>query len=259
MYPWGWSAQPAPNQAGLRTLARKFGYFTGYEACQSGEDNCIYMTDGTTDDFAYGELGVAAYTFELGTSFFEDCSYFEANILPQALDALAYAVKVAGKPYQLPAGPDVVRAVVTPALAARGQPLILSADLDDGRTLLGSYFGTEPIQAIAAATYTVDAPGWIAAPSSRAVSGAGAAAGAGVPMQPVGLFDTPRESATADDRHDAAGPRAATRSLCRRRMRRATSGPATAVGVEIGESIYVPYVANGAPGAQLRADDRVKE
>ena len=70
LFPWGWSAQPAPNQAGLRTLARKFGYFTGYEACQSGEDNCIYMTDGTTDDFAYGELGVAAYTFELGTELF---------------------------------------------------------------------------------------------------------------------------------------------------------------------------------------------
>jgi hypothetical protein len=29
------------------------------------------MTDGTTDYFAYGELGVAAFTFELGWCFSE--------------------------------------------------------------------------------------------------------------------------------------------------------------------------------------------
>ncbi|NIV31744.1 MAG: peptidase M14, partial [Anaerolineae bacterium] len=79
----------------LETLGRKFGYFNGYEVCQSGEPGCIYATTGTTDDWAYGELGLAAYTFELGTAFFQGCSYFEGTILPRNLPALLYAFKAA--------------------------------------------------------------------------------------------------------------------------------------------------------------------
>ncbi len=238
LYPWGWSAQPAPNQAGLRTLARKFGYFTGYDACQSGADNCLYMTDGTTDDFSYGELGVPSYTFELGTAFFEDCSDFETNIVSQTIAALTYAVKVAVKPYQLPSGPDVVSATVVPALAGPGQPLILRATLDDGRTAISPYYGTEPIQAIAAATYTLDAPGWITGTAP------------GVAMQPLGLFDTPRESATATI--DTTGWAKGRHTIFVQAADTAGNvGPATAVSVEIGESIYVPYIANeAANGAQ---------
>ena len=54
----------------------------------------LYPTDGTTDDFGYGDLGVASYTFELGTNFFQDCSTFENTILPDNLQALVYAAKV---------------------------------------------------------------------------------------------------------------------------------------------------------------------
>jgi hypothetical protein len=235
LFPWGWRASHAPNDVGLRTLGRKFGYFTGYETCQAGEDNCIYMTDGSTDDFAYGELGVPAYTFELGTNFFESCSNFETHILPQTLDALTYAVKVAVKPYQMPAGPDVVSATVTPALAALGQPVILKVELDDARTLAGSYFGTEPVQAIAAATYTVDAPSW------------SKSAGTGASMRAVGVFDTSRESATASI--DTTGWSMGRHSVFVQAMDAAgNTGPATAVFVEIGLPIYVPYLDTGARG-----------
>jgi hypothetical protein len=232
LFPWGWRAQPSPNDAGLRTLGRKFGYFTGYETCQSGEDYCIYMTDGTTDDFSYGELGVASYTFELGTRFFETCSNFEVEILPQTLAALRYAAKVAVRPYTLAAGPDVVTAAVTPAIVGAGSPLLLTAQLDDSRTLAQSSFGAEPVEAIAGATYTVDAPSW----SAGALPGGSLAA--------VGIFDSARESATASidtqgwavGRHtifveatDAAGH----------------MGPPTAVFVEIGEPVFVPYLDTG--------------
>ena len=71
LYPWGWTNAPTPNGAELRTLGEKFGYLTGYQVCQPGE--CLYSTDGTTDDWAYGELGVAAYTLEIGLTFFEQC------------------------------------------------------------------------------------------------------------------------------------------------------------------------------------------
>jgi hypothetical protein len=232
LFPWGWSGQPAPNDAGLRTLGRKFGYFTGYETCQSGEDNCIYMTDGTTDDFSYGELGVASYTFELGTRFFESCSNFEVNILPRTLDALFYAAKVAVQPYRLPAGPDVVAATVTPAIVAAGGPLVLTAQLDDTRTLAQSFFGSEPVQAIAGATYTVDAPSWRA----------GAAPGAS--LLPLDIFDSPQESAVAAI--DTQGWALGRHTIFVQAADAAGNiGPPTAVFVEIGQPVYVPYLETG--------------
>ena len=48
------------------TLGRKLAYWNGYTPEQAIG---LYPTDGTTTDFVYGELGIAAYTFELGTAF----------------------------------------------------------------------------------------------------------------------------------------------------------------------------------------------
>ncbi|NJN84451.1 MAG: hypothetical protein HC802_20680 [Caldilineaceae bacterium] len=104
LYPWGWQAAPSPNGAQMETLAQKFGYFTNYTVCQAGASGCLYQTDGTTDDWTYGELGVASFTFEIGTTFFQSCSYFEQSILEQNSDALLYAAKAARRPYQTPAG-----------------------------------------------------------------------------------------------------------------------------------------------------------
>jgi murein tripeptide amidase MpaA len=185
LFPWGWSAAPAPNATGLRTLGRKFGYFTNYRACQSGEPGCLYQTDGSSDDFSYGELGIASYTFELGTAFFQDCASFERDILPQTLEALTYAAQVAVQPYRLAAGPDVVTATVQPAAVKAGALVTLTVQIDDSRTLDDPIFGSEPVQPIAGATYTVDAPGWCgtATPAGR--------------LAAVDEFDSPRESASA--------------------------------------------------------------
>jgi carboxypeptidase T len=105
LWSWGFTYDPPPNNTALVTLGRKFAYFNGYEPDQAVG---LYPTDGTTDDFAYGELGLAAYTFELGTTFFQDCSTFENQILPDNLEALVYAAKTARAPYMLPAGPDAL-------------------------------------------------------------------------------------------------------------------------------------------------------
>ena len=168
LFPWGYSDQPAPNNAGLETLGRKFGHFTRYRICQAGEPGCIYRTDGTTDDWAYGELGVPAYTFELGTSFFQSCSTFE-DILAANLPALTYALKVAHRPYQLPSGPDALDVVVEPAAVAQGQPAALRATVDDTR-YFSNGFGSEPTQPIAEARYTLNAPAWISGTSALAMT-----------------------------------------------------------------------------------------
>ncbi|MEZ4706125.1 MAG: M14 family metallopeptidase [Caldilineaceae bacterium] len=160
LYPWGWSDAPAPNRTQLATLGRKFGYFTGYDVCQSGEFGCIYQTDGSTDDWSYGELGIASYTFELGTEFFQSCSYFEEEILTDTLSSLLYAVKVARQPYLMPSGPDTLSVQLSTNIIEAGQSVTLTAQANDTR-FDSNGRGLEPTQTIAAAVYAVDAPAWI--------------------------------------------------------------------------------------------------
>jgi len=69
LWPWGFGNVPTGNDAGMVALGRKFAWYNGYTPQQAIE---LTPTDGTTLDFAYGELGVADYTFELGTAFFQE-------------------------------------------------------------------------------------------------------------------------------------------------------------------------------------------
>ncbi|HMN28370.1 MAG TPA: M14 family zinc carboxypeptidase [Caldilineaceae bacterium] len=184
LYPWGWRATPSPNDRGLKTLAQKFGYYTKYPVCQSGGAGCLYMTDGTTDDWTYGELGVAAYTFELGDAFFESCSAFEQEILPNTLAALRYAAKATRRPYQSPAGPESSQPTATPARILSGTPVAVAALADDTRRT-DNNGGDEPGQAIAAARYSVDSPSWVTGTLTYNMAAAD------------GLFDAPLEAVEA--------------------------------------------------------------
>ena len=155
LWPWGFTTTVAPNGPALQTLGRKFAYFNNYTPQQAFE---LYFTDGTTDDYGYGDLGVASYTFELGTSFFQDCSTFQNTILPNNLQALIYAAKVVRTPYMTPAGPDALSVTATPATVTLGQAVNLTAIINDTR--FNNSNGAEPTQAIAAAEYYVDTPPW---------------------------------------------------------------------------------------------------
>lgn len=159
LFPWGYVGDPAPNNPQLETLARKFGYFTNYETCQSGEPGCIYLTNGTTDDWAYGELGVSAYTFEVGTEFFQSCSYFEGTLLPETFPAMLFAFKSARLPYQNPAGPESLGLALSDDSIPTGGSATLAAVADDTRYDSNGW-GNEPSQAVAAARYSLDLPSW---------------------------------------------------------------------------------------------------
>lgn len=155
LWPWGFTSTPAGNGTALQTLGRKFAYFNGYYPEQAIG---LYPTDGTTDDFAYGELGLAAYTFELGTSFFQACSTFESTILPDNLTALLFAAKISRTPYLTPAGPDSLNPALDNAAVTAGTPVELTATANDTR--FNNQNGTEPIQTIAAANYYINIPPW---------------------------------------------------------------------------------------------------
>ncbi len=158
LYPWGWiDTKTAPNDAQLKTLGRKFGFYNQFEVCQAA--SCYYIASGGTDDYAYGTLGIPGYTFEVGTAFFQDCNTFTNDILPRNLPALKYAFKAARRPYQDPAGPESINVALSSGTITRGTSVTLTARADDTRYFSNGY-GNEPSQNITAARYTIDTPSW---------------------------------------------------------------------------------------------------
>lgn len=137
LWPWGWTDQiRAPNDDQLQAIGVKLASLNRYTPKQS---SLLYPATGTSDDWAYGELGIASFTFEMGTTFFQDCSSFETLIWPDNLKALLYAFKIAAAPYHLAYGPDVLSPLVTPPWGKQGEPLELTALITDqqngGRSL----------------------------------------------------------------------------------------------------------------------------
>ncbi len=169
LWPWGDVNQQAPNGTALRTLGRKFAFFNGYSPQQSIG---LYPTDGTTDGISYGELGVAAYTFELGTRFFQECSTYENTIKPDNLPALIYAAKVVRTPYITPAGPDSLNLSLSNNASnggvAAGTPVTLTATASDTR--FNNSNGTESTQNISAVEYFIDTPPWQSGAVGQALS-----------------------------------------------------------------------------------------
>ncbi len=154
LWPWGWTSTDSPNATQLQTLGRRLAFYNGYTPQQS---NDLYTTDGTTDDWSYGKLGIASFTFEMGTDFFQDCSSFNGTIYPENRDSLLYAFKTARQPYMNPDGPDSINVTAVPGAAEPGELVQLTA-IADGTRFGGS---GEPIHTITEARYSIDNPSWI--------------------------------------------------------------------------------------------------
>ncbi len=161
LWPWGDSSQVAPNGIAMQTLGRKFAFFNGYTPQQSIG---LYPTDGTSDNISYGELGVAAFTFELGTSFFQGCSTYENTIVTDNLPALIYAAKVVRQPYITPSGPDITNLTLNgnsgSSTIAPGETGTIAATATDTR--FSNSNGSESTQNITASEYYIDTPPWAA-------------------------------------------------------------------------------------------------
>jgi hypothetical protein len=176
LFPWeGLAAgnqNNAPNHDGLAILGRRFGFETGYAV---GRWQLLGPAGGTMVDYAYGEFGVAAYTFEVGDTFTQSCSSFESNVWPVNREALKLAAKAARRPYLEPAGPTI-----TALSASLDQGAIrLVGNADDGRYFRGGV--TEPpaqdpvsdvveIRVALGAPEDTGAPAFAFAPATPAVS-----------------------------------------------------------------------------------------
>jgi carboxypeptidase T len=115
LWPNGHTQQPTANDQAFVALGNKFAWFNQYSPQQSIG---LYPTDGTSDNVSYGELGVAAFTFELGNSFFEPCRNYESRIKRDNLKALIYAAKAVAAPYKLGFGPEVTNIILNQQITA---------------------------------------------------------------------------------------------------------------------------------------------
>ncbi len=169
LWPWGNSTAPAPNKVDLKAIGDKFASYNSYLSCQP--TLCLYLTSGAVDDWAYGELGIPAFTFEIGDQFMPPYSEIDGRQWPDNRPALIYAAKIAGSPYATVRGPDVVN----PIVAGEPPQQIITATIDDSRT--GN-------NAIIAAAYSIDVPVW----EENAIL---------IPLQPAdGAFDSAVEAVT---------------------------------------------------------------
>jgi carboxypeptidase T len=159
LFPFGYanSAGQAPNHDQLMTLARRMSFFTGYRPEQSNAS--LGGADGASDDNAYGTLGVAAYTIELGEGgFYSSCDAFENTIYPDNLPALIYAAKASRMPYTIASGPDVIDLPGNPIQVAVGGTIAISGTATDLR--FNASNGTEATQNISAVNAYLAVPSW---------------------------------------------------------------------------------------------------
>jgi len=225
LWPWGHTYAEAPNAVELARLGERFAAANGYVAKQA---SLLYPASGTTDDFVYGELGVPAYTFEIGSSvdgFYPACERYEDLVRPN-LDALLYAAKVARAPYQLPAGPDALHVVARGMSLDSQLALTITAQIDAGLV------GTDV--AITDAEVYYDVPPW--------------EGGQPTPLPAVdGAFDSAVERVTGTLTVTSAGDLGVTsRPLVFVRGRDGSGawGPVSAAFVDttVTTTLYFPYV-----------------
>jgi hypothetical protein len=236
----------APNQEELRQLGLKFGYFTGVDgqAYNVGSGDELYETDGTTDAWVYETFGVAAFTPELGTAFFQDVEYFEGVIVPEFTPAMYYGVKAAQAPYRMPFAPDTTDVALDAPATYGGQAITVTAVADSTRydDGLGEFddADAEPsplpdFPEIAGARYSIDAPSWVEGAETFA-------------MEAVdGTFDGIEEAITATVDTTGLAPGRHT-LFVESRAADGTYGAPTAVFFEVLEGEATEIVLTGGDG-----------
>jgi hypothetical protein len=137
----------------------------------------LYPVDGGSIDWAYGELGMAAFSTELGGQDFlpayscidnPGCGSSQ-GIWPENRQMLLYQAKIARTPYLTSHGPDANTVITNPPSVPQGVPSQLTASINF------AWSNNAFSQNVGAAEYYIDTPPW--------------AGGTAIPMN--GTFNSP--------------------------------------------------------------------
>jgi hypothetical protein len=185
LIPWGWTSTRMPNFAETNNIAAhmaaKNAGGNGYPYGSIIEQ--LYVVDGGSIDWTYGELGMASFSTELsGGSFLPSYSCIDnpgcgssLGIWPENQGMLLYLAKIARTPYLTSHGPDANTVVTNPASVPQGTPSQLTA------TINFAWSNNAFSQNVGAAEYYIDTPPW--------------AGGTAIPM--MGTFNSPTVAVNA--------------------------------------------------------------
>src|SRR5215510_10105227 len=185
LFSWGWTTTQMPNFAETNNIA---AHMTAPNAGGNGYPygsiiEELYTVDGGAIDWAYGELGMAAFSTELsGGDFLPSYSCIDnpgcgssLGIWPENQGMLLYLAKIARTPYLTSHGPDANTVVTNPESVPQGVPSQLTASINF------SWSNNAFIQNVGAAEYYIDTPPW--------------AGGTAIPMN--GTFNSPTVAVAA--------------------------------------------------------------
>lgn len=172
LFPYG-DSRHTPNDAGLRSMGFRMSHYNGYE---TGEpDEILYQVSGSTDDFAYEQLGIASFTYEIGPGS-GNCSGFHPPYTCQDMfwalndDALLYGVAAARQPYTMALGPTLTGATATPSGANRAVVAATANDAAYGQNGVGR---PSAQNVVAGRVFLGGAPGAGGQPKAMTVVGSG--------------------------------------------------------------------------------------
>jgi hypothetical protein len=179
LFSWGWTTTQMPNFAETNNIAAHMAASNaggnGYPYGSIIDE--LYTVDGGAIDWAYGELGMAAFSTELGGDDFlipyscidnPGCGSSQ-GLWPENQGMLLYMAKIARTPYLTSHGPDANTVVTNPESVAQGAPSQLTASINF------AWSGNAFSQNVGAAEYYIDTPPW--------------AGGTAIPMD--GTFNSP--------------------------------------------------------------------
>ncbi len=185
LFTWGWSNTRMPNFAETNNIA---AHMSAKNAGGNGYPygsiiDQLYTVDGGSIDWAYGELGMAAFTTELsGQDFLPSYSCIDnpgcgssLGLWPENKGMLLYLAKIARTPYLTSHGPDANTVVTNPASVPQGTPSQLTASINF------AWSNNAFSQNVGAAEYYIDTPPW--------------AGGTAIPMN--GTFTSPTVAVNA--------------------------------------------------------------
>lgn len=101
LYPWGYKAEPTPDDAKLRELAagmaERIQAVNGRAYAYGEASSTLYLTNGEITDWAYGLFGIMAFTIELPPQEYVDGAFFNAEaqidpIFRENLPAMEYLI-----------------------------------------------------------------------------------------------------------------------------------------------------------------------
>ena len=164
LFTWGWTATQMPNFAETNNIAAHMAApNAGGNSYPSGSIiEELYPVDGGSIDWAYGELGMAAFSTELGGQDFlipyscidtPGCGSAQ-GLWPENKGMLLYLAKIARTPYLTSHGPDANTVVTNPPSVPRGALSHVTASINF------AWSNNAFSQNVGAAELYIDTPPW---------------------------------------------------------------------------------------------------